>query len=76
MKRLYILRVRTPDGEWVVDPIPRTSEEVNTIKLLNRIDGVVTQVWTLAEAKKMFGLKTAKEPTPAGTLADEPGGQG
>lgn len=51
--KLYISRLRQPDGTWSADPEARTLRETKRLAIINRhIGGVTTQIWPEAEGRE------------------------
>lgn len=49
--KFFILRTRQPDGNWIVDPEPRTKKETEYLQKLGRIwGGMTSQIWSAEEA--------------------------
>lgn len=61
-KRLFILRVRSRGGEWTWVNLdrPMSHHAANQYAMLNRFDGLSTQIWPENEAREII-----KKPTPA-----------
>ena len=60
MARLYVLRTRQPNGDWVIDlDNAMSKKEANKLSSFGRIiGGMVSQIWPLDEAKSRFNSPT------------------
>lgn len=65
-KKLYISRIRQPDGSWIWDEEARTLCETKRLATINRcMAGISTQVWPEAEARPLIEAeRTQPKPTP------------
>ncbi len=53
--KLFISRLRMPDGTWTWDDEPRSMRETERLVAVNRcMAGIITQIWPEAEALKIM----------------------